>query len=82
MQVTTLQRLRHRNIVQYYGACIEPDCLGIVTGVQAPYALRSAVCPSLGQAAPQQGRPQQCACMYPVHTGPQKGPTARATPAV
>ena len=33
LQVQTLQSLRHRNIVQYYGACIEPDCLGIVTGV-------------------------------------------------
>ena len=26
-----LHALRHRNIVQFYGACLEPDCLAIVT---------------------------------------------------
>ena len=31
MQIQTLHALRHRNIVQFYGACLEPDCLAIVT---------------------------------------------------
>ena len=26
-----LRSLRHRNIVQFYGACLEPDCFFIVT---------------------------------------------------
>ena len=30
-EVTTLRMLRHRNIVQFYGACLEPDCFFIVT---------------------------------------------------
>lgn len=30
-EVSTLRMLRHRNIVQFYGACLEPDCFFIVT---------------------------------------------------
>ena len=26
-----LRMLRHRNVVQFYGACLEPDCFFIVT---------------------------------------------------
>ena len=31
LQVAMLRSLRHRNIVQFYGACLEPDCFFIVT---------------------------------------------------
>lgn len=31
VQVAMLRSLRHRNIVQFYGACLEPDCFFIVT---------------------------------------------------
>ena len=30
-EVALLRTLRHRNIVQFYGACLEPDCFFIVT---------------------------------------------------
>ena len=35
VQVELLQQLRHRNIVQFYGACLEPDCFFIVTELLA-----------------------------------------------
>lgn len=35
LQVDLLQHLRHRNIVQFYGACLEPDCFFIVTELLA-----------------------------------------------
>ena len=31
--------MRHRNIVQFYGACLEPDCFFIVTELLAGEAL-------------------------------------------
>ena len=47
-QVAMLRSLRHRNIVQFYGACLEPDCFFIVTelmhGETTSRAPSAAVC--------------------------------------
>ena len=41
----TLRLLRHRNIVQFYGACLEPDCLFIVTELLAGGLARATAQP-------------------------------------
>ena len=48
-QVLMLQSLRHRNIVQFYGACVEPDCLAIVTELMNGGDLYTALrrCPNM-----------------------------------
>ena len=45
LQVMTLRLLRHRNIVQFYGACLEPDCLFIVTELLAGGLARATAQP-------------------------------------
>ena len=43
----TLRLLRHRNIVQFYGASLEPDCLFIVTELlSGPPCSDAPICPA------------------------------------
>ena len=61
-EVTLLRTLRHRNVVQFYGACLEPDCFFIVTelmqGACSTFlaALQARACARLTAASP--ARPQ------------------------
>ena len=62
-EVSTLHMLRHRNIVQFYGACLEPDCFFIVTELMQG---ASSFCQSLRWAAQQvlgKTRPQLRLCV-------------------
>ena len=54
-----LRSLRHRNIVQFYGACLEPDCFFIVTELMHGAGMghhhvvsRLALAPSSGYPGP------------------------------
>ncbi|KAK9792727.1 hypothetical protein WJX73_008655 [Symbiochloris irregularis] len=48
-EVLMLHAIRHKNIVQFYGACLEPDCYFIVTELMAGGDMYSALrrCPEL-----------------------------------